>query len=283
MVLIRLFWTKVPVLIRSLLTGIAILMAAVYPWSALMQMNLSILPQFPWSVAVGGMYLWLLWRYVGGWGYPSSNAGSRNRRRRFHALPDNGRNWIWIGSASLGLTILAYGMIKTLTESVGAQQTALFDALAPLSGFTVAPMLLGAVIMTGFFEEAAFRGYMQLPIEERHGPVIAIIFVAVVFTLVHSPQPMQLPLFIFGSCGWGVLTYLSGSILPAVIFHALVDGVVFFWAWQNPVAIKALLEYNVLVSGGTNLFTFWLVTAIIGTSVTIFSFFKIYRLRALVD
>jgi membrane protease YdiL (CAAX protease family) len=168
-------------------------------------------------------------------------------------------------------------MLKLLTETGGVQQVALLDALAPLAATTVLPLLAMLVVMTAFFEEAAFRGYMQVQLEDRYGPAVAVFFTALLFAAVHFPAPGQLPLFVFGSLGWGVLTFLSRTILPAIVMHGVVDGVMFLWVWMNPDAFRALLEHNVLLNGISDLFVIWMAIAVIGTVATILGLFMLAK------
>ena len=273
-------WNKVPVLIRAPVMVMVVLMAAVYPTSFLLQMNLEILPKLPWSIVPGALFLWLLWRYIGGWGAPANTSANRGRHRRFNPLPTKSRFWIWMSGFTLALTISSYSMIKLLTETGDVQQMALIDALLPLPATTVLPLLAMMVLMTAFFEEAAFRGYMQGQLEQQYQPAVAIFFTALLFAAVHFPALAQLPLFVFGSMGWGVLTYLSRTILPAIVMHGLVDGVLFIWVWQNPEKFSALLEHNVLVTGPSILFQTWVAIAVVGTVSTIFGFYKLKQVSA---
>ena len=276
----RSLWGRVPVIVRAPVTAMVVLMAAVYPTSFLLQINLETLPGLPWTIVPGALYLWLLWRYIGGWGAPASTSTNRIRYRRFNPLPRTGGLWIWVSGAALALTIFSYGMIKLLTETGGVQQMALMNALSPLPATTVLPLLTMMILMTAFFEEAAFRGYMQGQLEQRYRPAVAIFLPALLFAGVHFPTIAQLPLFVFGSMGWGVLTYLSRTIIPAIVMHGIVDGVMFVWVWLNPDKFEALLEHNVLVTGPSNLFMAWVAIAVVGTASTIFGFYKLTRVGA---
>jgi hypothetical protein len=80
-------------------------------------------------------------------------------------------------------------------------------------------------IVAGVVEEAAFRGYMQAPFEERYGPGWAILATTMVFVLVHIPgRPgvsyADLFLVAWASVNYGILTYLTRSILPGLLLHA---------------------------------------------------------------
>lgn len=131
--------------------------------------------------------------------------------------------------------------------------------------------------LTGFFEEAAFRGYMQVQLEDRYRPAVAIFLTALAFAVVHFPAPGQLPLFVFGSLGWGVLTYLSRTIVPAIVMHGVVDGVMFLWVWKNPDAFRGMLEHNVLRTGISDLFVLWVTIAALGTVGTIVGFIMLAK------
>ena len=276
-------WSKIPVIIRAFITGLLVLMVAVFPSSTLLQLNITTMSAIPWAVPIGGLVLWLWWRYLGGWGAPASNADRRRKLRRFNHLPAFGQPWIWFSAGSLAVTIASFAFIKTLTEVGAAQQVAMMDALEVLPAITAVPLLIGLTAMTGFFEETAFRGYMQLPLEERFGPIVAIAFVAFIFAGVHFPALGQFPLFFFGSLGWGVLVWLSGTILPGIVFHSLVDGCIFIWAWANPGIFRSLLDTNVLETGLTGLFKVVVAIAIVGTATTIYTFVKIHRSRPIAN
>jgi membrane protease YdiL (CAAX protease family) len=46
-----------------------------------------------------------------------------------------------------------------------------------------------SALVAGFCEEAAFRGYMQGPIERRYGPVVAILATGIAFGFAHLSHP----------------------------------------------------------------------------------------------
>jgi membrane protease YdiL (CAAX protease family) len=82
-----------------------------------------------------------------------------------------------------------------------------------------------AAIVSGVIEEVAFRGYMQGPIERRHGPFVAILVTGVLFGLLHynhhpADVVAMLPFYIAVAAVYGGVTYITNSILPAVVLHA---------------------------------------------------------------
>ena len=89
---------------------------------------------------------------------------------------------------------------------------------------TLLVILLMSAVVAGVVEEAAFRGYMQGAIERRHGPVVAILVTGTLFGLLHFTHPevtlALMPYFLAVAAVYGTLTYLTNSILPAMVLHA---------------------------------------------------------------
>jgi len=118
---------------------------------------------------------------------------------------------------------------------------------------TVFLLLVMASIVAGVVEEAAFRGYMQGPIERRHGPSVAILVNGSMFGLAHyNHHPasvfVMLPFYIGVAAVYGGLAYSTNSILPGLVLHA--GGDVFsltrLWTtgladWQVSAASPALI------------------------------------------
>jgi membrane protease YdiL (CAAX protease family) len=92
--------------------------------------------------------------------------------------------------------------------------------LSQVPVFTVASLLLMAAPIAGIVEEAAFRGYMQGPIERRYGLPIAILITGTMFAVVHLDFTLVLwPYYVAAAAIYGTVTYLTQSILPAVVLH----------------------------------------------------------------
>lgn len=77
--------------------------------------------------------------------------------------------------------------------------------------------------MADVVEEIALRGYVQRPIERRHGPLIAILGTGSVFGFVHFTHPevalVLLPFYLSVSAVYGALAYLTDSTLPSMVLH----------------------------------------------------------------
>src|SRR6516225_1935030 len=62
-------------------------------WAALLTINLALSPAIPWAVVVMALLLWLLWRYLGGAGWPRGTAEAR--RAYLRARRTSGRVFAW--------------------------------------------------------------------------------------------------------------------------------------------------------------------------------------------
>ena len=81
-----------------------------------------------------------------------------------------------------------------------------------------------SAVVAGIAEESSFRGYMQGPIERRHGPVIAILVTGSLFGFAHFTHPevtlILMPYYLAVAAVYGALAYLTNSILPSMVLHA---------------------------------------------------------------
>jgi membrane protease YdiL (CAAX protease family) len=88
-------------------------------------------------------------------------------------------------------------------------------------------MIIMGSVVAGVVEESAFRGYMQKPIEQKHGPVLAIVITGIIFSLMHYSHAETtlalMPFYFFVATIYGVLAYITNSILPGMILHAAGD------------------------------------------------------------
>ncbi len=137
-----------------------------------------------------------------------------------------------------------------------------------------------SAMVAGISEEAGFRGYMQSPLERRYRPALAIAITSIVFGLTHLTHGPFLPTILF-DMGWGalygLLTYKSGSIVPAIILHTSADALEFIAAWKFPPATPAPLVW---VSGPDRWLWFNLVLVVLCGSASAWAFQRLGRMRA---
>ncbi|MBV8200712.1 MAG: CPBP family intramembrane metalloprotease [Acidobacteria bacterium] len=213
---------------------LAVLLAGTVPWSLLLGLNLKVWPGVPWAVPAEAIWLWGLWRYLRGWGWPRSAAAAR--RRDLRAEPLRGGVWAWSLAAgvlaSAGL-IAAYLVVESLVR-VPQQQ---FPDVSKIPAVTVVCSLLMAAVVAGLVEEAAFRGYLQAPLERRYGPVTAILVTGALFGLAHALHaewtPWLILLYMASSAIFGTLAFLTGSILPAAVLHGAADAIAYMFFWTR--------------------------------------------------
>ena len=91
-----------------------------------------------------------------------------------------------------------------------------------------------SAISAGVCEETGFRGYMQRPIEQRHGAPIAILISSVSFMAVHLPKawaiPGMIPIVFGAGVLLGLLAWSSQSLIPGMIGHIVMDiGLLAYW------------------------------------------------------
>jgi membrane protease YdiL (CAAX protease family) len=89
---------------------------------------------------------------------------------------------------------------------------------------TVLMWVVMSAVVVGVVEETSFRGYLQRPIERRHGPVIAILLTGSLFGFAHFAHPevgvVLLPFYIAVAAVYGALAYFTDSTLPGMVLHA---------------------------------------------------------------
>jgi membrane protease YdiL (CAAX protease family) len=218
---VRALWLRIPVLVRAVLTGLAAAAAGTIPWALLMSANTRYLTAMPWAVPIMAGYLWLYWRYARGDGWPQSTAATRRTNSRANRLP--GDLWgLALLAGVLGLmgVLLLQGVLSRLVSL--PQQRDLDVSLYPPA--TALSWVLMSAVVAGVVEETSFRGYMQRPIELRHGPVVAIVMTGIAFGLGHLTHPeitlVLLPYFLAVAAVYGALAHFTDSILPSMVLHA---------------------------------------------------------------
>jgi membrane protease YdiL (CAAX protease family) len=226
-------WKRIPVIVRAVVTGSLVCLAGTIVWSILLGLNLKLAPSIPWAVPVMAVLLWAYWRYLGGKGWPCTTAEIRRASLRIHRL--SGSLWVW----ALAAGVLSVASAVSLQLVYARLVRVPFEPLPDLSRYpflTVLCALLMSAAVAGFMEEAGFRGYMQVPLERRYGPVVASSVVAIVFGLWHLSHGLaftipRLPYYFAISIIYSAVAYLSNSLLPTVAIHACGDALALLYVW----------------------------------------------------
>lgn len=214
-------WQRLPVIVRAVLTGLVVAVAGTTPWALLVKANLKHWSAVPWAVPLTALYLWLFWRYVQGEWWPRSTAQARRTNCRANRLsPEVWGAALFAGILGLVSIVLLLAVMNRLIR-LPAQQT---GDLSHVPVVTLFFWLIMGSVVAGIAEESAFRGYLQGPIERRHGPVIAILVTGALFGFMHFTHPevtlILMPYYMAVAAIYGALAYLTNSILPSVVLHA---------------------------------------------------------------
>lgn len=250
-------WARLPAVVRAVVQGSLVLSAGGILTGPLLYANIKFWPAVPWSVPLLAAYMWVFWQYLSGRWWPRSTAEAR--RHWLRANPLSARVWRWAllaGHLAMASSFALHWVVGRLTPL----NFAIPAILESLPVFTLLSILLMASVVAGIVEEAAFRGFMQGPIEERHGIVMATVVVSLVFGLAHLTdwQPSmsfaRMGFIVLASVLYGITVHLTNSILPGLVLHATGDAIGIVWIW--------LLSRRPRVSGSTLDVQFWMNCAI---------------------
>ena len=268
-------WQRMPVLVKAFLMifFVGLIGANVMPifYEALKP---------PISLIVISAYLFLYWKFFSGsWG-PKKTA--ETRKKYFRAGSLSPKLWKW----SLLLAIL----FVLVFQSGFVVIFRLFQFPADLFnqgfGFEALPLwtawaiIILAALSAALTEEVGFRGYAQVALEEHYRPFPAIIIITVMFVLFHLNQAWALPallqLFAAGLFA-SAFAYASGSILPGIISHFIIDLVNFSYWWSD---IAGKFEYQPINITGVDLhFVVWLLILITSIALSIWGLPKVKAVR----
>ncbi len=220
-------WGRLPALVRGAVLAFVILAIGQLPPGVFLAIGLQFTPRIPWWPLPTIVWLWLFWQSLNGRWWPSTTAEAR--REHLRAPPLSARMWIWslvaggFGMAAVLTTALLAGLVADLPREA-------YEAPLDLTRYptwTVVAFFFNVALVAGVVEEAAFRGYMLSIVQRRHGWWIGITSVAVFFYLVHLSHAYAtsafVPFFLAYSFLHGLLVYLTRSIRPSVLLHALGD------------------------------------------------------------
>lgn len=221
-------------IVRAVLLGCLVLTVGGIFTGPLLYANIRFWPAVPWSVPLLAVYMWFFWQYLRGRWWPRSTA--EVRRHTLRANPLSASVWRWAliaGYFAMGSSYALHWVVGRLTPL----NFAIPAVLQQLPTFTLISILLMASVIAGIVEEAAFRGFMQGPIEKRHGVITAIAVVSIVFGSAHLTdwQPAmtlaRMTFIVLASILYGILVHLTNSILPGVVLHATGDAIGIVWIW----------------------------------------------------
>jgi len=270
-------WDRLPVVIRAIFTGLAVSTLGIAAW---MLLATSRLPM-PWQFILMLAILWAYLKFFSGqWG-PNKSKENRAQLFRRNKLPRQ----IWILSLLAGLLIVLIqqsGMvfsfrISEFPASIFLEEYDFVSALPAWSGWLVVIMIS---LVAAVCEETGFRGYMQVPLEKPYSPILSIGIVSIVFVLVHLHQAwagsILIGIFLI-SVMFGSLAYYSGSIIPGILGHFIMDVCNFSFWWTD---LGGQFSRKPLDQTGIDShFIIWLMVFVLSAILFIFLLRKISHLR----
>ena len=210
-------WCRLPLVARAIVLGVVAAAAGTLPWAALVSVNTRHRSAVPWAVPLMAIYLWFYWRYlVRGTGWPRSTGEARRVNARVNALsPEAWGLALLAGLLGLVGVLFLQGVLSRLVAL--PQQRDLDVSRYPV--ITVLMWVVMSAVVAGVVEETSFRGYLQRPIERRHGPIIAILLTGSLFGFAHFAHPevgvVLLPFYLSVAAVYGALPTLQIPRCPA--------------------------------------------------------------------
>ena len=268
-------WQRMPVLLKAILmialvgivgaNGISIFLVA-------LPMPLSLLAMLA--------YMFLYWKFFSGsWG-PKKTAETRKKYFRAGSLSPKLWKWsLWLGA--FFVLVFQSGLVVTFRLiQFPADRFAQGFELESQPLWIAWAVIIIASLSAGLTEETGFRGYGLVPLQERYGPVLANIIISVLFVLFHLNQawapPLLLHLFV-ASFMWGLIAYETGSLLPGIIAHTVLDVFNFAYWWTD---VAGRFEYRPIAITGLDLhFLVWSLLFIVSGVLFVWGLGKVKAVR----
>jgi membrane protease YdiL (CAAX protease family) len=227
------FWDRLPVIPKAVVVGIVIGLAAANVWVPLL-----FTLDMPGAAIAEAVFLAVYVWWARGGGQP--RAWKAVRAENFRAGKLNRAQWVWGLLAAIAFAATVHAAMVVLFRLVPFPAAA-FHAGYDFSFVPSLPMRWLAVFVSaasaGICEETGFRGYMQVPIERRHGAFVAIMISSLFFMLLHLNKSWALigmvPIVFGAGVLLGLLARASRSLIFCMIGHTIMDIGLFAYWWTQ--------------------------------------------------
>lgn len=226
-------WRRLPVVVRAVLIGLLVGMIAANVWP-LFLLKLGM----PAAAIAELAFLSLYVAWAAGRGPPQKLRETRADYFRMRSLKRV--QWFWGVTAAVSFAVTIHAALVLLFRLVPFPASAFhrgydFSFIGSSSMQWVACIV--SALSAGVCEETGFRGYMQRPVEHRHGPIVAILVSSVFFTLLHLTKDWALvgmvPVVFGAGVLLGTLARASGTLVFCILGHWIMDiGLFAFWWTQ---------------------------------------------------
>ncbi len=227
-------WNRMPISARAIVSGLLVGLIGANVWSVLL---IGLGPRV-WAVLAEVLFLILYLAWTRGIGPPASTGASRREAGRVGQI--SATQWAWGLAAAIAFPISVHAALVVLfrlTPFPAATFHLGYDLSAAPSATIRWLVILMAAASAGICEETGFRGYLQRPIEARHGPGIAILISAIMFTLFHFNKAWMLtgmtPIVFCAGLLLGLIAWSSRSLIFSMIGHTLMDVGLFAYWWSQ--------------------------------------------------
>jgi membrane protease YdiL (CAAX protease family) len=226
-------WAKVPITLVAIISGLLLALAAINVWPLLL-LNLGM----PLAAIVEAIFLALFLWWASGGGPPRSTEAAR--AAAFRSVKLSSRQWAWGLIAAFCFATTIHASIVLLFRFVPFPKAAFregYDVSFIPSRLLQWLAVVVSAISAGICEEIGFRGYMQRPIEQRHGATIAILISSLFFLALHLSKawatPGMVPIVFGAGILEGILAWSSQSLIPGMIGHIVMDIGLFAYWWSG--------------------------------------------------
>ncbi len=226
-------WSRLPVIVRAVAVGLFVGLAAANVCPLLL-LKLGTPAAATAELIFFAAYIW----WARGGGPPKAWAAARAESFRAGSLSRT--QWVWGLVAALFFAVTVHASMVVLFRLVPFPAAA-FRAGYDFSFIPTLPMRWLAVVVSaasaGICEETGFRGYMQRPIEKRHGAFVAILISSLLFMLLHLNKQWSLagmvPIVFGAGVLLGLLAWASRSLVFCMIGHTIMDIGLFAYWWTQ--------------------------------------------------
>ena len=269
-------WAKLPISLRAILAGLLIALPAANVWPLLL-LNLGALFASIAEAMFLALYIW----WAAGGGPPRASQTSRATAFRRGTL--SAAQWLWGMVAALCFALTIHASIVLLFRFVPFP-VAEFRRGYDFSFIPTVPLRWLAVVISaasaGICEETGFRGYMQRPIELSHGAPVAILNSSLFFTVLHLTKGWALagmiPIIFGAGILLGSLAWSSGSLIPCMIGHTIMDIGLFGYWWTGIAG-----EFTLRPIGETGVDRAFVLACVAACAMLTVTLLAIWRLRSL--
>jgi membrane protease YdiL (CAAX protease family) len=226
-------WTRLPIALRAIIAGVSVALAAANVWPLLL-LTLGV----PLAAAVEAVFLAFYVWWASGGGPPRSTRQARRIAFRVGALSPAQCAWGFIAALFFAASVHAAIVLlfRLVPFPIEAFRQGYDFSFIPSQRLAWLAVVVSAT-SAGICEETGFRGYVQRPIEQRHGAPTAIVVSSLLFMLLHLTKGWALvgmvPIVLGAGVLLGLLAWSSGSLIPGTIGHTVMDIGLFGYWWTG--------------------------------------------------